>query len=74
MQLPTELTPTQRAALVECLRVFADCSRATRETHENKMPSSFEARDGDDRHGARSNQSRQSQEDLQKAKKDLPAL
>lgn len=57
MQLPTELTPAQRAALVECLRVFADCGYPTRETRENKMPSSVTARDGGDQHGTETNQS-----------------
>jgi hypothetical protein len=72
MQLPTELTPAQRAALVECLRVFADCGHATRETHENKMQSSVEARGGGDKH--RVDLAEQSRENLQKSKEELAAL
>ena len=49
MQLPNKLTPAQRAAIVQCLRVAAARGRAIREAQEMGMPSSVSALDGGDK-------------------------
>lgn len=48
MQLPTNLTPAQRAAIVQCLRIAAARGRAIREAQSKNMPSSVGAQDGGD--------------------------
>lgn len=57
MQVPTDPTPAQRAAIVQCLRIAAARGRAIREAQEKEMPSSVAAQDGGDQHGTDSNQS-----------------
>ena len=49
MQLPNKLTPAQRAAVIQCLRIAAARGRAIREAQEMGMPSSVSALDGGDK-------------------------